>query len=125
MRIVPLKPTLNPVKLKCSTKLGRSLGPFRGSHSTAWPVSPAIEVKVPHSWAVSPGWTLTFCAFAARERDSSRAEKKIHARRREGPAGACCDEKVRCGKTELIALRPSLNRRWDCLEESFPPWSGF
>src|ERR1700722_15197401 len=51
MRIVPLNPTLKSAVRKCSTKRGRSL-PFRGNQRTAWPFRPAMEVNVPHSWAV-------------------------------------------------------------------------
>src|SRR5256885_6316435 len=52
MRTVPRRPRLKPALRKCSTKPGRSVDPVRGSHSTAWPSLPAMDVKVPHSWAV-------------------------------------------------------------------------
>src|SRR6266436_1157409 len=54
MRTVPRSPSLNPALRKCSTNPGKSVEPVSGDHSTACPFSPAIEVNVPHSCAVSP-----------------------------------------------------------------------
>lgn len=52
MRTVPRRPSLKPVLRKCSTKQGRSVDPVSGDHTTALPSLPAMDVKVPHSWAV-------------------------------------------------------------------------
>src|ERR1700682_1042047 len=60
MRTVPRSPSLNPAFRKCSTNAGKSVEPVSGDHSTACPFSPAIEVNVPHSWAVSPEKTGVF-----------------------------------------------------------------
>jgi len=76
MRIVPRNPTLNSAVRKCFTKRGRSVDPFCGSHSTAWPLRPAIEVKVPHSCAVRLGFEVP-CRAAWPE--TVEAESKRHA----------------------------------------------
>src|SRR3984957_15874346 len=46
---VPLRLPLKLASRRCSTKSGRSVDPFCGSHFMAWPSLPAMEVKVPHS----------------------------------------------------------------------------
>src|SRR5947208_111432 len=56
MRTVPRNASLSPVLPRCSTKLGRSTDPACGSQSTAFPLRPAMEVNVPHSWAVRSGF---------------------------------------------------------------------
>ena len=53
MRTVPRKPSLKPAFRKCSTKAGRSVDPVSGVHWAALPVLSAMDVKVPHSCAVS------------------------------------------------------------------------
>src|SRR5438132_9414337 len=120
MRSVPPQPILKLVPRKCSTKLGRSVGLFRGNHSIAWPRSPAMEVKVPHSCATRPG-SSCFCAWPAREAHKTRAVKKTHARRSEGPADVCRSEKMRLEVSGFIAV--PLLPEW--FEGSFPPWSDF
>src|SRR5688572_19675306 len=52
MRIVPAS---DPFKLQLirPTKPGRSVGPACGSHCTARPSAPAMDVNVPHSCATS------------------------------------------------------------------------
>src|SRR5260370_21037190 len=57
IRTVPRNPSLKPASRKCSTNEGRSVDPASGDHSTALPSLPAIEVKVPHSWAVRLAYT--------------------------------------------------------------------
>src|SRR5246500_5880111 len=103
MRIVPPKPTLKPVPRKCSTKPGKSPGLFSGSHSTAWPVSPAMEVNVPHSCAIRPGLLLAFCAFPAREAQRKKVAKKIHARRTHGATGVHGSDKQQRANCRFIA----------------------
>src|ERR1700687_4551335 len=120
MRIVPPRPTLKPVPRKCLTKLGRSLGLFKGSHSTAWPVSPAIDVKVPHSCAIRPLSTSTFCALAARDAQKRKAEKNTQVRRKEPPAGMRLDKDECRESCDFIAAPASFH----CSLESFPTWSG-
>src|SRR6266851_4241714 len=120
MRIVPPSPTLKPVPRKCSTKFGRSLGLFKGSHSTAWPVSPAIDVKVPHSCAIRPLSMSTFCALPASDAQKRKAEKNTQARRNEPPAGVRLDKDKGRESCDFIAALPSFH----CPLESFPTWSG-
>ena len=53
MRMVPRSPPLKSVCARCSTKLGRSVEPVSGSHVIGVPLGEEMEVKVPHSCAVS------------------------------------------------------------------------
>src|ERR1700674_4973582 len=61
MRTVPLSPNLKLAPRKYSTNPGRSVDPVSGSHRTACPSLPAMDVNVPHSCAVRPGSTLSVC----------------------------------------------------------------
>src|ERR1700694_5166903 len=63
MRTVPLSPTLKLAPRKCSTNPGRSVDPVSGSHRTACPSPPAMDVNVPHSCAVRPGSTTSVCVL--------------------------------------------------------------
>src|SRR5215471_14333741 len=72
MRTVPLKVNLRLRAPAFCTNPGRSSVPRRLSQSTGYPSSPAIDVKVPHSWTVKPS---SFDALRSAAMSQVAAEK--------------------------------------------------